>query len=424
MRIAFFLNEFPALSQPFILNQITGMIDRGHQVDIYALRRLRIEKHHPQIAGYGLLDKTRFLSEVPNGYLNRVLTAVVLMLKKRLWQRPGLLFKALASGDNGRTGLNLRVLYRVFAVADRPRYDVIHCQFGTLGPLALKLKRLGALDGALVTSFRGYDVTRVLKEKPGCYKELFRSGRLFLPVSRSLASTLLAAGCPSERMSVLHSGIDCSRFRFRERREPGQDPIKVLGIGRFVRKKGWNLAVEAVAGARRAGCDIRLSIVGDGELRSEIEEAIADCQVQDVVALLGWCDHDEVTQLLDDSHILIAPSVTADNGDQEGIPNVLKEAMATGLPVLSTLHSGIPELVEDGISGYLVPEGDVAALTDRLISLCEHPETWAAMGRKARLKIETDFDTDKINTDLEALYNSAMENAVQGFAAEPAEPVS
>jgi len=210
MRIAFFLNEFPALSQPFVLNQITGMIDRGHDVDIYALSRLRLEKQHPQISSHDLLERARFFSDMPAGYLKRVVTPVGLIFKRGLWLQPGLLLEALVTSENGRSGLSMRVLYRVLALADRDPYDIIHCQFGTLGPMALKLQRLGITDGKIVTSFRGFDITKFLATRPGYYEELFQSGDLFLPVSKSLRDKLLTNGCPAKKIRILYSGIDCS----------------------------------------------------------------------------------------------------------------------------------------------------------------------------------------------------------------------
>ncbi len=404
MRIAFFLNEFPALSQTFILNQITGMIDRGHEVDIYAARRYQTEKCHPQIASYALLDKTRFFSTRPHNYVKRLIVAFKLILERGVWRRPGLILRVMIGCDGGRTGLNMHLLYRVLTVADRQPYDVIHCQFGTQGPIALQLKELGVTNGRIVTSFRGYDATKVLLEKPFYYDALFRHGSLFLPVSKSLADRLLSAGCPAERVQVLHSGIDCSRFTFSERSKSPDAVTRVVGIGRLVGKKGWLDALQAVANACEAGRSVHFTLVGDGELREQIEAAIDRYQLRDRVSLLGWCDHDEVTQLLRQSHLLIAPSVTTADGDQEGIPNVLKEAMATGLPVLSTWHSGIPELVEDGVSGYLVPEADVEQLSERLIYLCDHPQQWPAMGRSARAKVEAEFDTEVVNNRLEQLY--------------------
>ena len=116
--------------------------------------------------------------------------------------------------------------------------------------------------------------------------------------------------------------------------------------------------------------------------------------------MVGSKIHDEVIQVLAQSHILIAPSVTAADGDEERIPNTLKEAMAMGLPVISTVHADIPELVQDGVSEFLVPEHNVEALADRLMRLVDHPETWVAMGRAGRRRLEAEFAADRLNDEL------------------------
>ena len=109
-------------------------------------------------------------------------------------------------------------------------------------------------------------------------------------------------------------------------------------------------------------------------LRDELKEIINKLGIANQVSFLGWKTHSEILALLRQSHVLVAPSVTADSGDQEGIPNVMKEAMAVGLPVIGTIHGGIPELVENGKTGFLVAERDVDSLADTLVYLCEHPE--------------------------------------------------
>jgi colanic acid/amylovoran biosynthesis glycosyltransferase len=112
--------------------------------------------------------------------------------------------------------------------------------------------------------------------------------------------------------------------------------------------------------------------------------------------------------MMESSHILLAPSVTAGDGDEEGIPNVVKEAMAVGLPVVSTVHAGIPELVVDGESGFLVPERSVDDLAERIMYLCDHPEIWPQMSRAARRKVETEFDIGRLSMDLIALYAASI----------------
>ncbi len=117
---------------------------------------------------------------------------------------------------------------------------------------------------------------------------------------------------------------------------------------------------------------------------------------------------DEVAELLRDSHILLAPSVTAADGDQEGIPVALMEAMSLGMPVVSTYHSGIPELIQDGVSGFLVPEREVDALADRLQYLLEHPQRWPELGRAGRRAVEEHFNIDKLNDRLADIYQQLI----------------
>ena len=113
-------------------------------------------------------------------------------------------------------------------------------------------------------------------------------------------------------------------------------------------------------------------------------------------------------KILSNSDILLAPSITAHDKDQEGIPVVLMETMAMGLPIISTLHSGIPELVQDGISGYLVPERDVDALAEKLNYLIEHPELWSEMGKAGRAFVEENFNIDKLNDRLVEIFQSLL----------------
>ena len=127
--------------------------------------------------------------------------------------------------------------------------------------------------------------------------------------------------------------------------------------------------------------------------------------------LLGWKTHEEVKVLLKESHVLVAPSLTSEGGDQEGIPNAIKEAMASGLPVISTFHSGIPELVTDGVSGLLVPERDAASIADSLAYLISHPEICNEMGQAGRMQVEQKFDTNLLNKQLEELYLGLMQKA-------------
>ena len=255
------------------------------------------------------------------------------------------------------------------------------------------------------------DITQKDKQAPGFYAELFREGDLFLPVSRSLEAYLLALGCPPEKSVVHHSGIDLSRLPWRARtRGPGERTL-IVTVGRMVEMKGLAYGIEAVARLVEGGLDVEYHMIGAGPLKDELVALVRRLGIEDRVHMHGGIPHDQVLSLLDRAHLMLAPSVTAANGEAEGIPNAVKEGMATGLPVVATRNSGIPELVADGVSGYLVPERDAAALAERLQWLCEHDECWEAMGRAGRARVEQEYARDALNDELVQWYERLVRRA-------------
>lgn len=408
MRVAFILGSFPVLSETFILNQITGLIDRGHAVDIYARGRRTVDTVHAEVEKYRLLDRTYYLNNQASARMTRALRSVRFVLSD-----PDLGFYAKVNAFTHARRYH-RILksipysgllqFSLNQLRDGP-YDVIHCQYGTLGRLFIHLKIAGAIDSKFITSFRGHDVTQECYATPGFYDELFKHGDIFLPVSQDLKSRLIALGCDESKITVLHSGIDCSKFDYIERHATPHNPTILLTIARLVEMKGVSYGIHAAASLIRSGKDIRYIIVGDGPLKEELSRLIHDLQMENHIVLLGWQNHDTVMQLLRQANILLAPSVTAGNGEAEGIPNAVKEAMATGIPIVSTFHSGIPELVNDGHSGFLVQERDTERLSERLAYLIDHPELWPGMGQAGRTKVEQDFDINRLNDRLAGLYS-------------------
>jgi colanic acid/amylovoran biosynthesis glycosyltransferase len=154
--------------------------------------------------------------------------------------------------------------------------------------------------------------------------------------------------------------------------------------------------------------DIQYTIIGDGERRELIETTIAEHGLEDIVELRGWQPQSVVADEMADAHLFILPSVTAENGDKEGTPTVLLEAQSMGLPVVSTYHAGIPEIVEDGETGLLVPERDSEALADALETLISNPERWPEMGKRGREHIERNHSIEAVTDDLLKLYRSLL----------------
>jgi colanic acid/amylovoran biosynthesis glycosyltransferase len=128
----------------------------------------------------------------------------------------------------------------------------------------------------------------------------------------------------------------------------------------------------------------------------------------DRIEILGWQSQEEVSQLMTDTHVFLLPSVTAEDGNKEGTPTVLLEAQSAGLPVVSTTHAGIPEIVSDGEAGYLVPERDVLSLVDALERLLGQPEQWSEMGRAGREYIETHHSIESVTDELVAVYQRVV----------------
>ena len=173
-----------------------------------------------------------------------------------------------------------------------------------------------------------------------------------------------------------------------------------MTVARLVEKKGIAYALRALALVVPRYPALEYTIIGDGPLRGELETLIEELQLQQHVRIAGWMGQDALVGCLSRMHLFIAPSVTAGNGDVEGVPVALMEAMASGLPVLSTAHSGIPELVEDGVSGLLTREMDIDALAENICRLLAAPASWPAMARAGRARVEQEFDIEKLNDRL------------------------
>lgn len=409
MRIAFLVNDFPVLSETFILNQATGLIDRGHEVDIYT-NCIRDWSHvHPDVNRYRLWERTYLMQSPPSNYLWRFLKGFALFVRN-LHRSPSLLVRSLNVVSYGEQALNLWLLYTAVSLLNGPsRFDIIHCQFGTQAYRGLAFKRLLKPAPRLLVVFRGFDISRYVRQGGGrLYQRLFKDVDFCLANCSFFRQKAIELGLSSKKISVHYSGLDASKYNFRPRRlEPGHS-VRIATTGRLVEKKGIEYAIRAVALLAQTYSGLNYCIIGDGPLRPYLENLVEELNAHSYIHLLGWKNESEIIQILDSSHLFVAPCVTAADGDQDAPVNVLKEAMAMGLPVISTLHGGIPELVQDGVSGFLVPERDARAIADKLAYLIEHQNRWPEMGRAGRVYVECHYSLDKLNDRLVMVYQSLV----------------
>jgi glycosyltransferase involved in cell wall biosynthesis len=284
----------------------------------------------------------------------------------------------------------------------RPR--LVHAHFATDGLAALPLAR--ALGVPLVTTLHGYDVARGRRRmlvsgrlswlRYALHRgRLMRGGDLFLPVSEALRHAALAQGFPEDRTQIHYLGVDLARFAAPAEREPDL----VLHVGRLVEKKGTKVLLEAMTRLPA----VRLVVIGDGPERASLERQAAG--LGERVRFLGALGQEAVAEWMSRAALLAAPSVTARDGDAEGLPTVIVEAAAASLPTVATRHSGIPEAVLDGQTGILVAERDAEALAARIGHLLDSSELRGRMGAAARRLAEVKFDLRRQTVRLEDLYD-------------------
>lgn len=398
MRIAFLVGEFPALSETFILNQITGLIDLNHEIDIFAYGPRDERKVHPDIQKYNLNNKC-YYHDIPKNKFFRLIKAFYLLLSN-LHRNPKGLFSTLNFIKYGKQVFSLVPFYSAISFLKHNNYDTILCHFGPIGNLGAILKDSGIINGKLLTVFHGNDISEYIRRNgESAYDFLFKTGDLFLPISDYWRNKLIDLGCNEEKLIVHRMGVDIDKFEL-SRIKRDNSKIKILSTARLVEKKGIEYGVRAVIKVLKRESNIEYNIIGNGPLKSELEAIITKHNVAHKIKFLGWKEQEELKKLLENTDILLAPSITSKSGDMEGIPVVLMEAMAMGIPVVSTKHSAIPELVKDGVCGFLVEEKDVNALSDSLFELISNKKLRVSYGLNGRKQVENEYNIKKLNSEL------------------------
>ncbi|MGB8366743.1 MAG: glycosyltransferase [Candidatus Babeliales bacterium] len=392
LKILIFETYFPPRTSTAVLNQITGLIDRGYEVWIYAKSRGDMERAHPDITRYGLMERVFFNKK-------KKICEVSRPTRPRLCNY--LRKKRGAKSEYKKKIRKKRSLYNL--PPDLDTFDIIYCPFGYRGLEFLEVFESKKIKAKFVTGFRGADLTRDVQHDPHKYDTLFKQCDLFLPVCDYFKQKLMEFGCTEEKIIVLHSAIDCKLFSFQQRKFPKKRTIQIVSICRFVEKKGLEYAIKAIAQLLKYHKNIQYRIIGSGPLKDKLLDLIQELGVQDQIKLIGQVSQSKVVSFLKKAHIFLLPCVTAQNGDEEGIPNSVKEAMAMGLIPISTYHAGIPELIKNN-SGFLVPSKDIPALVEKINYLIRYPKIWSKMSLLGRKIIEEEYEKEYINDQLEQIF--------------------
>ncbi len=368
MRIAFLLERFPVVSETFLLTEMRGLQRAGHVVDVVSHHRPRPgEPVHDEVARSGALDRTH--------YVDAALTSASLDPWPSIPLAPG-------------------------------RHDVLHAHFGpNARRFAFARKQA---DAPLVVTFHGYDFSAQPRAHGAAmYDGLFETADVVTVNCEHARRALEALGCPSEKLARLRMPIVIDEFPFRARHLWPGEPVRIVTVGRLVEKKGHAVALRAIADVAR-DLPVRYDVVGGGPLAERLGVLVRQLGLEGVVTLHGGKDSAFVRALLDQAHLFVLASMEAEDGDQEGAPVALMEAHACGLPVVSTTHAGIPEIVRDGQSGLLVPENDPRSLAGAIRQLVRDHETWPTLGAAGRTHVEQTFDVAPCTEELLGVYARAM----------------
>ncbi len=394
MRVTFFLYRFPVASETFILNQIVWFMQQGHDVGIISVFPGDLKNAHPQFRQYELGDRTTYLMpERTIGGKKRLLKRAAALLPHLVHPRT---WKSLDFRKYGENALKL-VLPTIVAQHKKAyEADVFVAHFGPVGALANELREFKVLKGHVATVFHGYDLSRrnTLRAFRNNYDRLLRGGDLFLPISNLWGRTLVTLGADPAKIKLVRMGVDVESFNFEPRRGFHR-PLRIVTVARLTEKKGIDVAIEACALLRQWDVDFEYVIVGDGDSQPALSEAIRKADLAERVKLLGFKPQNEVRNHLMHADLFLLPSKTAADGDMEGIPVALMEAMATGLPVVSTEHSGIPELIQNGVTGWTAKEGDALSLANLLKALATgEGDDLSSITQNARKAIEQNFNLE------------------------------
>lgn len=398
-RLAYVMSRFPKLTETFVLFEVLAVERAGGSVELYPLLREREPTMHPEAAP--LVERAHyqpFLS-LP------ILRSQLWYLRHRRWAYLATLATVLRGTIRspnfflGALGIYPKTAHaaRLMSAAG---VEHVHCHFANHPALAgYVIHRLAGIPYSFTAHGSDLHVDRTFLWPK------VREAAFVVAISEDNRREILAEcppGAADGKVVVLHCGVDTGRFRPREATaEPPVGagtpprPLRILSVGSLHEVKGQRVLIDACRRLAAGGVELRCTLVGDGPDRRLLERAIDAAGLGGTVELAGRRTQAEIADLMAGADVFVAPSVPTRSGKREGIPVVLMEAMASGVPVVASRLSGIPELVIDGECGLLVPPGDVPALAAAIERLAGDLPFRRRLGAAGRARVEASFDQDR-----------------------------
>jgi colanic acid/amylovoran biosynthesis glycosyltransferase len=389
LRVAYIMSRFPKLSETFVLNEMAALDARGVDVSVYPLLRERQHVQHAEAEAW--TRRARF-----HGFLSLSIVAAIVHFLRR---RPRALLAVVVEVLRGTAGsLNFFLgALGIFPKSVRFAYEMqrsgvqhVHAHFATHPAVAaLIVHRLTGIPFSFTAHGSDLHVDR-------CMLAAKVEAAAFAVTVSGFNRQIMIRECGAalaDRIHVVHCGVDPASFA-PSAATRGGGPFTLVCVASLEEVKGHRFLIDACSVLRERGIDVRCELIGEGPLRPAVRRQISELGLGDHVRMLGGLPRSEVARHLARADAAVLASHPTRQGRREGIPVALMEAMATGLPVVATAISGIPELVEDGVTGLLVPSGDAAGLADALERLATDPALRGRLGAAARLKVMQEFDLE------------------------------
>jgi len=387
-----------------VREQVFGLANRGHEVIVIA-----------RSIGEGISPSE--LLEIDSSGVSRIYTGdwssrplTWLSAKMRALRNPGL-HSYLFARPPWPLNQRLVALATVEEIA-RWHPDVVHVHFGTLAAKIVNAAEYLERFPPVVTTWHGYDATAMPRQLGAdIYKDLFSSRALHTVGSQFMRDRVASLGARSSSLTLIPMGIDLRRFRYRPPSVPSSNHLKVVSVGRLDEMKGHSYLIQACALLRRQGKPLTLRIIGDGPLRSTLEQLVSDLGISDTVRLLGSLPADDVARELESADIFALTGIEAKTGKVEAQGVVFAEAQAVGLPIIASNIGGVPDSILPQESGILTPPGDSPSIAKALEYFIDNPEKLKDFGQKGRQFVEKHFTIDSMLSDLENVLAHAIETA-------------
>ena len=403
----YILLHFPYLTETFVAQEIQFIQSRGIDVRIISLLKpgpgpvqplsqqlLRDTWYAPELLDANLWRaQVHFIRRAPRLYWGLL---AKLLRQPFPWRHPELVIKRLV--------IFLKEVAVAYHLEGDDQVRLLHSHFAWLsGAAAWVCARL--LNLPFTVTVHAYDL---YSYKSDLLRLVGSQATHVVAISEQNRQQLITSGvCPARAISVIHCGVDLSlakHGREVDAQRPANGPVKVLSVGSLVAKKGHACLIAACELLNQRGLDFRCTIIGSGPDEPALRRQIQQSGLQERVKILPACPHPEVMDAYQQHDLFVLASVVAADGDRDGIPVVLMEAGAFGLPLISTEVSGIPELVRHGQTGWLVPPRHVAALADAISALALDPALRARLGRNARALVEDEFSSTRNAARMASLF--------------------